>query len=160
MKIQIAEDENQKLDHIRDFAESLFKNSKIVVSKSVRSAFEILEDYRPQILFLDMSLPTFEIGSGEPGGRPQGFGGIEVMRYADSLDLDVAIFVITAYEGFEEGHKAVDLTELKQKLETEHGARFKGIVYYGGLGGEWSEMLKSLIVNAGFLGDFLEDSNS
>ena len=153
MKILIAEDENQKLAHIRGFVDEVFVGAEVFVAKSVRAAIDVLEVHNPEVLMLDMSLPTFDIGSSEPGGRPQGFGGIEVLRYVDFLGLHVDTFVITAYEGFEEGAKAVDLTELELKLQIEHPANFKGIVYYSGLGGDWSRTLEDLVRQAGLIGD-------
>lgn len=153
MKVLIAEDEVQKLAHIRDFVEGLFSPVEVIVAKSVRSAIASIEKDGPDVLLLDMSLPTFDIGIAEPGGRPQGFGGIEVLRYADFLGIALHAFVITAYEGFEEGTKAVDLSELELKLRAEHGENFKGIVYYSGLGGDWERSLEMLIRATGLSGD-------
>lgn len=151
MKILIAEDESQKLEHICEFVTSHFPAGEKLVAKSVTAAIDILEDNAPDLLLLDMSLPTFEIGGTEPGGRPQGFGGIEILRQADYLDAHVPTFVITAYEGFEDGMRAVDLSELRRKLEAEHPSNFRGIVYYSGLGGEWRSDLLRLMRAAGLM---------
>lgn len=153
MKILIAEDENQKLAHIREWVCGFFKGADILIAKSVKAANEMLEDHSPEVMMLDMSLPTFEIGVGEPGGRPQGFGGVEVLRFADFLNLRVATFVITAFEGFENGSKTVDLAELRAKLADEHEGNFRGVVYYSGLGGDWGGELRRLVREAGFPGD-------
>lgn len=151
MKILIAEDENQKLEHICEFVKANFAGADVLIAKSVTAAIDALEDHSPDLLMLDMSLPTFEIGVDEPGGRPQGFGGIEILRHADFLGAFVPTFVITAYEGFEDGSRAVDLSELRHNLEQEHPRNFKGIVYYSGLGGEWSSELSILIRSAGLM---------
>jgi len=152
MRILIAEDETQKLVHIREAASRFFPCAKVLVAKSVRSAIDALDLERPEVMLLDMSLPTFDIGAGEPGGRPQGFGGIEVLRFADFLQVRVATFVITAYEGFEDGVRAVDLTSLDETLKKEHPHNYRGVVYYSGLGRTWADDLGVLIHNADLIG--------
>jgi CheY-like chemotaxis protein len=78
--ILLVEDEAPKSTHIERFLKNLAPNVVISLAKSVNSAFDALEQNVPDLLLLDMSLPTFDIGDRESGGRPQGFGGIEILR--------------------------------------------------------------------------------
>jgi len=95
-----------------------------------------------------MSLPTFDIGPGEPGGRPQGFGGIEVLRYIDRFGLLVPVIVVTAYEAFAREGRQIDLDSLKSQLKTAHPRTFRGVVFYNSLLGAWSEELARAIRDA------------
>ena len=148
MNFLIAEDESQKLDHLRDFVISTYPGSSVICAKSVRSAIDLLEAQLPEVVLLDMSLPTFDVAPGEPGGRPQGFGGREVLRYMDFLGLKAHVIVVTAYEGFEDESRSVDLTCLYRELRDDHPNLFRGIVYYSGLNSEWQKQLHDLIGDA------------
>ncbi|MCQ8779993.1 response regulator, partial [Escherichia coli] len=80
LKVLLVEDEGPKQAHVVNFLGFLGEVS-VNVARSVTSAMTCLEIETPDLLLLDMSLPTFDIGEGEAGGRPQGFGGIEVLRH-------------------------------------------------------------------------------
>lgn len=150
MNILVAEDESQKLSHIIDFVEEIFPEASIRVAKSVRSAIDEVEESTPDLILLDMSLPTFDVGPGETGGRPQGFGGVEVLRQMDFLDTTCNVFVVTAYEGFDDGNRAVNLSGLTDELRAEHPSTFRGAVYYGGLGGIWRDELIQMLKESGY----------
>ena len=148
MKVLIAEDEYQKLRHLREFIAVNVPESEILEARSVRSALDKLEDERPDLVLLDMSLPTFDVAPGESGGRPQGFGGAEVMRFMEFLELTAPVVVVTAYEGFEDKGKSVDLSVLEARLREDHPGTFRGIVYYSGLASDWQIPLKALVDKA------------
>ena len=145
MKVLIAEDEYQKLRHLRAFVTDNITDPIILEARSVRSAIDQLEEERPHLVLLDMSLPTFDVAPGESGGRPQGFGGAEVMRYMDFLGIVAPVVVVTAYEGFEDKGKSVDLSLLEARLRDDHASTFRGIVYYSGLASDWQTPLKTLV---------------
>ena len=100
MNILLVEDEDPKRANIIRALNKIRPASDIIEARSVNSAITQLRSTVPDLILLDMSLPTFDIGPGEPGGRPQGFGGIEVLRYIDRFKLRVPVIVITAYEAF------------------------------------------------------------
>jgi CheY-like chemotaxis protein len=144
MKILIAEDEAPKLAHLRAFVDGNLSGT-IFTARSVRSAIDSIEQNCPDLILLDMSLPTFEVSPGEPGGRPQGWGGAEVLRYMEYLGLSSSVIVVTQYEAFPTPGGSVDLSHLSDELRSEHPTLFKGVVHYTALNEEWHAALLRII---------------
>lgn len=141
MLILIADDESPKLSSVRSWLEVFAPHAKVIVSRSVRTTIDVLIEQRPSIVILDMSLPTFDVGAGESGGRPQGFGGIEVLRHIDFHGLSPKVIVVTQYEAFHDNGKQVDLTELAATLRGEHSGVFVDCIYYNAVSDDWKVKL-------------------
>jgi hypothetical protein len=93
-----------------------------------------------------MSLPTFDIAPGEPGGRPQSFGGIEVLRFLDGVDLCIPTIVITAYEAFPKKNGApIGFEVLTADLRREYPSLFKGLIQFDPIQGQWGDKLRTLV---------------
>jgi CheY-like chemotaxis protein len=143
--ILLVEDEAPKSTHIERFLKNLAPNVVISLAKSVNSAFDALEQNVPDLLLLDMSLPTFDIGDRESGGRPQGFGGIEILRYMILAEITCPTIVITGYEAFlREAGKTVDLSQIKAELEKEFPSLLRGVLHYNSTFDGWKiELMKT-----------------
>lgn len=144
--ILLVEDEAPKRTHIEHFLKSLSSGITVTVAQSVTSALDNLEKRLPDLLLLDMSLPTFDVGERESGGRPQGFGGIEVLRHMTMDGTNCPTIVITGYEAFlREAGKPVDLSQLRSELEKEFPKCLKGVLHYNSTYDEWKiELGKAL----------------
>jgi hypothetical protein len=117
---------------------------------SVNSAMNALEDSLPDLLLLDMSLPTFDIGNEEAGGRPQGFGGVEILRHMTLGGITCPTIVLTGYEAFPTGvGKSVELSELKESLSNEFPGLFLGILHFNSTYDEWKNALEQTLVDLG-----------
>jgi CheY-like chemotaxis protein len=148
MNILLVEDNEPKRRNIIRALGRIISGVSTSQARSVSSAIAHLRSATPDLILLDMSLPTFDIGPGEPGGRPQGFGGIEVLRYIDRFRLKVPVIVVTAYEAFARGGTQIDLDALRSQLETAHPRTFRGVVFYNSLLGAWSEELAKAVLEA------------
>lgn len=137
MKMLIADDETPKLANIEQLVAREFSSIEIIKARSVRSTIAAILTSQPNILLLDMSLPTFDIAPGEDGGRPQGFGGIEVLRHVEFKGVAIPTIVITQYEAFPDNGKHVDLRELSKRLERDHPRSFVACVYYNSMIDDW-----------------------
>jgi CheY-like chemotaxis protein len=145
MRILLIEDEAPKQGHIRAALEEIRPTANISVARSVRSAIQEMQTSPPDLMLLDMSLPTYDVGPQESGGRPQNLGGIEVLRYMDLYDLAFPTIVITAYEAFSKNGKPVDHGSLDVQLQAEHPSSYRGLIYYNSLFSEWRVELSALI---------------
>jgi len=146
LSILLVEDEDPKRMHVTRYVEACAPGVAITTAKSVNSALDALQDRAPDLLLLDMSLPTFDVGDGEPGGRPQGFGGIEILRHMSYAGITCPTLVITGYEAFpREAGKPVDLTQLRAELADEFPNLFKGILHYNSTFDEWKVELKRML---------------
>lgn len=142
MKILLVEDDQFKARRLEQALRLAVPNSNFVIAKSVTSAIHNLELYRDfDLVVLDMSLPTFDVGPGESGGRPAGFGGREVMRFMVNNELTVPVVVVTQFPGFEEAQRKIDLPTLSAKLEAEFRLIFRGVVYYDAASDKWRDDL-------------------
>ena len=151
VRILLVEDEAPKCRHFETFLERLGLNMVTTVSKSVNAALDELDKGLPDLLLLDMSLPTFDIGGRENGGRPQGFGGIEVLRYMSMAGMECPTIVITGYEAFQrEAGKPIDLSGLRSELVREFPTMFKGLLHYNSTYDEWKTALKNTLIDFGF----------
>ncbi len=146
LRILLVEDEDPKRTHIESFLTRWADHIDIHTAKSVNSALDSIDESKPDLLLLDMSLPTFDIGDGESGGRPQGFGGIEVLRQITMAEIICPTVVITGYEAFlREAGKPVELSQLREELSQEFPNLFRGIIHYNSTVDGWKfELQKTL----------------
>lgn len=145
MDILLVEDEDSKRENIKSLLLNYGGNYSLQEARSVGSAIRSLRTIHFNLVILDMSLPTFDIGAGESGGRPQGFGGVEVLRYMDRFKVKVPVIVLTAYPAFAQGDKEIDLTSLSATLSRDHPGTFRGMIFYNSMFSTWKSDLIRLI---------------
>jgi CheY-like chemotaxis protein len=143
--VLVAEDEDSKRERISAVLRDAFPRMTLMEARSVRSAIRKLRDTPPDILILDMSLPTFDIAAGEPGGRPQGFGGIEVVRHMERDDVSVPIIVVTQHPVIPKDGRLIELAGLEAMVRAESPSGFRGLIYYNTLTGLWRGELLALM---------------
>jgi CheY-like chemotaxis protein len=144
--ILLVEDEAPKRKHIESLISKIAPACRQSTARSVNSALEILETEAVDLLLLDMSLPTFDVGERESGGRPQGFGGTEILRHMVMAEIFAPTVVITGYEGFtREGGTTVDLTQLRTELLDEFPSLVRAVLHYNSTYDEWKTVLTATI---------------
>lgn len=140
--VLLVDDERPKRERLATIISSALGNTtKIVAVESVRSAIKAARSERFDIALVDMSLPTFD----SLGGRPQGFGGLEVMRYLQNEDRLPPSIVVTAYGEFSTGEEIIFISELKNKLRAEFGDLFIDLIHYNTMYSEWQSDLESVL---------------
>lgn len=152
MKVLIVEDELSKKENIISLLVENFNNIELVTAMSVRSAkAELKKNLQFDCIILDMSLPTFDIGKEEFGGRPQGFGGKEVIRQVIRDKKNIPILVVTAYEAFsnpnhnDENNKDITLDELKLQLDAYSSSLKIEVIKYNTLMDDWKAKVISFM---------------
>jgi CheY-like chemotaxis protein len=150
VSVLLVEDEAPKRKHIERFLAKWSLSVSVVVARSVNSALDALDDEKPDLLLLDMSLPTFDVGGLEAGGRPQGFGGIEVLRHMTLADISCPTIVITGYEAFPtEVGKPIELSQMRSDLEKEFPMLIRGVLHYNSTYEEWKTALGRTLIEFG-----------
>lgn len=148
--ILLVEDEAPKSGHIERFLKNLNSQVNITIAQSYNSALDALEKQLPDLLLLDMSLPTFDVGEHESGGRPQGFGGIEILRYMKMAEINCPTIVITGYEAFlREAGNPVELSQLRTEWVEEFPQCLKGVLHYNSTYDEWKTELGRALAEFG-----------
>lgn len=148
MRVLLVEDEAAKRGNIRTVLVQLDLDKQLNEARSVASAIRALRAAEYSLVILDMSLPTFDITTGESGGRPQGFGGVEVLRYMDRFRVSTPVIVVTAYPAFSQGDQEIDLNSLDRSLAADHPNTFRGIVFYNSMFSTWRDELRRAIIGA------------
>jgi CheY-like chemotaxis protein len=147
MKILLVEDEDPKQRHIEAYLRVRVKDLALVTAKSYNSAIDALELGLPDLLLLDMSLPTFDRREQEGGGRPQGLGGVEILRYMKLSELSCPIVVITGHDAFPKPGGQVVLAQLEAELAKEFPNMFRGVLHYNSAYDEWKQNLSDQLNN-------------
>ena len=141
----LVEDDEDKRHLVLAMLRKCYGDWDILVARSLYSGIQALRRVSFDLLIADMSIPTFDIAEGEDGGRPQAFGGRELMRHLVFREVMVAMLVLTQFDQFGEGREAVTLAELDLELRCEFGASYLGAVYYDASGDRWRDHLKHTI---------------
>jgi CheY-like chemotaxis protein len=147
--ILIAEDDEPKLFRLKEWVGNFFPECVVLSRTSVTSTLTALRESIPDLLLLDMSLPTYEVGPGELGGRPQDFGGLAVMKFMEFERLFAPVIVVTQYETFPVA-KSVSMTlqELAALASRDHPRLFRGLVYYNSVIAGWESELERAMTGA------------
>lgn len=144
MRVLVVEDEPLKLEEVESALEAMSQNFIIDCARSVRSAIDHFRSgQRPAAIVLDMSLPTFDIEPGESGGLPKPFGGIEIMRYLERIELSVPIIILTGYPAFEDDSGIITLAELERSIRSEFPNRLISVIQYSVVSDEWIQILQT-----------------
>ncbi|WDG10301.1 hypothetical protein PUN50_23290 [Vibrio campbellii] len=137
MKFLIIEDDDYKKNKIIDCIMESFGDVFFQHAKSVNSAVVLLEELEPDyIVLLDMSLPTYDLDASS-GGRPQGFGGIEILRNMEFFDLSNKVIVITQYETIPMGENEIDLKQIQDDLIEEFEEIFHELIHFNVVSDAW-----------------------
>lgn len=146
MKLLIADDESPKLESIAEFIGASFPHAELERTRSVRSTITRMRQGGVSTLVLDMSLPTFDVGPGEKGGRAQNLGGEEVLRFMEFYEVSCPVVIVTQYGYFSEGGKHVAVSKVEARLQLEHPENFRAMIHYSGsTSPAWRTALKESI---------------
>lgn len=147
-KILIVEDETPKRNKIKNYLSGFSIKIDVSEASSVNAALDALEGDLPDLMLLDMSLPTFEVGGQEGGGRPQVLGGVEILRHMMLEGISCPTVVISGYEAFPgKGSKPVELAEIREELKQKFPHFLQGVLHYNSTYDEWkTELAKILAV--------------
>lgn len=146
--ILVVEDDEPKLRAITQFISDGFPEAHMEVAQSLTAAIDILATEKINLAIVDMSLPTYDFASDRAGGgRPQGFGGADILRFIECESTHTRSVVLTQYEEFPEPGRQIyrTLGELSSELHNELSDKFLGIIHYAGKHGDWRPQLEILI---------------
>lgn len=144
----LVEDDDIKSRHLADHFREQYPQFSLRIVRSVNEATRSLSVESFAVVLLDMSLPTFSIKPNyETGGRPQGFGGQEVLRFMRRKRLAIPTIVITQFEQFGSGADSIDLDGLEDRLKKESDS-FVTLIYYHPTTIRWTVELKRALTFA------------
>jgi len=149
MRVLIVEDNEEKCQQIGGFLKVEFPALVVEERRSYNSGLAAIRDSVPHIVLLDMSMPTYDRGTGRAGGRTRPYAGRDVLNESKRLGLGSRAIVVTQYETFGEGTQRRTLEELDKELANEFPMHYLGTVYYHPSRSDWRQKLTRLLRSAG-----------
>lgn len=147
MEFLIIEDDDIKLSQIKDFLDEHYQESIIHIAKSIQSGVKLLKSQKYDIILLDMTLPTFDFGANDDGGRIRAYGGREILRQMDRKKIVSPVVVITQFDRFGKGSNTLALEELDKELNNDHKNNYRGCVYYNAAYQNWKNDLLVILTS-------------
>ncbi|NBB81728.1 MAG: response regulator [Verrucomicrobia bacterium] len=155
LEILIVEDDENKRQQLELFLEQTFPGSTISHQRSYNSGLRaIVQGNRKDLVLLDMTMPTYDIGLNEDGGRPQHYAGRAILRQMKRYSVTTPVIVVTQFDVFGEGSDRMTREEIDGQLRAESPDTYFGMVYYNASVDGWKEELhtalsKILTINGG-----------
>lgn len=144
--IYIVEDSVLKANNISDFLHEEFGEFFCTsLYGSFQSALRAIDSSVPDLIVLDMTLPTFDRKPNSREGRMRPIGGYDLMYKMKHRSLVAAVIVVTQLEKFGEGDEEVSFSEITARCERDFPDIFLGSVYYDQGGLNWQSELASLV---------------
>lgn len=142
--VLLVEDDGFKQAMVAEELQKMLPEASVRIASSLSSArIEIQQS--TDLLVLDMSLPSYDVGPGEPGGQAQGFAGQRLLHFMRDFDLRVPTIVLTQFEVLNEGSQQMDLEGLRETLSREFPDLVRGVVYYSSASDEWRERVRKIV---------------
>jgi hypothetical protein len=127
MKIYMIEDNPLKAENVLVYINDILENVEVYIFESFQSGLKAILKEMPDLIVLDMTIPTFDRSGGDREGRLRPLGGMDLMKKLALRDLDFKAIVVTQLETFGEGDGKRTFEEINALCKSE----FKGM-YLGG----------------------------
>lgn len=145
MNLLLVEDDEIKRAQLVSFITETVPNIKIDIAKSYQTGIKAIISHSYRLIILDMTMPTFDIGIDEYGGRPQAYAGREILQQMDRREIKSPVIVVTQFDRFGEGNNKLALAELNEELLKAHPINYKGAIYYSTTVDSWKNQLRQVI---------------
>jgi len=148
MRILIVEDDTDKARDIRDFVGKSFSQACVDEARSFNSALKAICDRTIDydVVLLDMSMPNFDVGGGEPsGGAQESFAGRDLLMQMKMRRRKIPTIVVTMFDGFGEGPGRVSIDDLGSQMAANFSDFYVGHVYYSQAEEAWKNDLEALL---------------
>ena len=145
MKILIVEDDGNKLRALQRLVVTEFPDVELDIARSVISGVSHAKRLRPDMVLLDMTLPSYDQSALDDGGGMEWFGGVEFLKQMKRFRLEPTVLIVTQFETFGEDEALKTREQLAKELECQFPMTFAGMLHYHASLEEWSSKLIEFI---------------
>lgn len=145
MLTYIVEDSALKASLLKEFLNTEFPVLEISIQGSYQSGMKAVEKNPPQLILLDMTLPTFDRQPNAREGRLRPQGGYDMLRKIKLRAIKTSVVVVTQLEAFGEGDEQVSFSEMTLRCNREFPEIFLGSVYFDQRESAWQGLLAEII---------------
>ncbi|MEK6258009.1 MAG: response regulator [Planctomycetota bacterium] len=150
MRILVAEDDKNKIAHVSRHVSGVCNDNgidvEVVTATSYRSCILACVQRIPDVLILDMTMPTFDVALDEPGGRPRHFAGRDILRELHRRSIIIPTIVFTGFDVIGEGDEQCTRAELTGQLKELFPSAFRGTVFYSTSESGWKNEMTALLL--------------
>lgn len=139
MKGLLIEDDPDKAGVILRFLNENFFYLEMVHRMSYQSGLKEIFCNTFKFILLDMSLPSYDQGSGSFSGKPRNFGGRDILKEMKRYNKESQVKIITQYNDFDGG--LISMKDLDQQLTVTYPNLYKGYIFYKSNKTEWEKEL-------------------
>lgn len=88
MNFLIIEDDDNKIKQICEFLLSKYPTALLTTRRSYQSGLKEIINHKPyDLIFLDMSMPTFDVTPNNSGGRFRTYAGRDILEEMGSIPV-------------------------------------------------------------------------
>jgi CheY-like chemotaxis protein len=140
--IYIVEDSDLKIQKIESFLlDNGCNKDKICIFRSYQSGLQAILKSPPELIILDMSIPTFDKSIDSREGRLRPLGGYDIMKKILFNKIETKVIVLTQLEFFGEGTEKISFEQLKNKCIENFSNIFLDCIYYSPTESSWCKTL-------------------
>jgi len=143
MRILVVEDDDLKRKTLVQFIIERLGGVTLAEGRSFQSGMKEVVATTPDLILLDMSIPTFDHSPVEPGGRVRAFGGLDFLEELSRLEIETKVIVVSQFDSFGGGKETQTLEELCRRMKTEFPELFCGSVFYQSSETAWRAALSA-----------------
>lgn len=144
-KIILIEDDQKKIEDIKEYLHSSFGNFDLTIRESYQSGLRELLNNKYNFLLLDMSIPTWDKAPNKSSGDFKKFGGYTILQELKRKDNMLPIALISMFDEFGESDRSVTLSQIDGILKEEYPEFYNGAIYYSSSQSDWKEKLNILL---------------
>ena len=149
MKILIVEDDSFKYSKVAELLREIFCDAELLHRDNVHGAINYVCSESPDLIILDMSLPSHPAVAGEGSPVSMPAGGIEIIMQLKMLrKIDIQTIVLTQYPDVEIEYEYYSIIDSEQAIKSLYGMQSVSVVHYDNDSSEWKEKLKGILVTS------------
>jgi CheY-like chemotaxis protein len=145
MKILIVEDDDNKLRALQALVATEFPDLPLAVARSLISGVDLARTTGPDVVLLDMTLPSYDQSAFDDGGGMEPFGGVEFLKQMKRFKLSPSVLIVTQFETFGKDASLKTREQLSEELSKQFPDTYKGMLHYHASLQEWASSLKKFI---------------
>lgn len=145
MKIFIIEDDLLKLGRLQEYLQHAVSDADIESYGSYNSGLRACEQGAPDLLILDMALPTFDKKPNKREGRQRALGGYDLLSKLELKELPIKAIVVTQLTDFGDGDERMSFSEITNICRDEFPEHFLGSVYFAQSNTDWQNDLQIIL---------------
>lgn len=146
MKVLVIEDDNNKRQQLIELITKI-EFCGVTETRSYHSGLTALIEGGNDLVFLDMTMPTFDRSPTQNGGRVRPFAGRDLLNQLRSRDITAHVIVFTQFGLLGEGKEQIGLVDLDRSLRGAFPGLYQGYVHYDTAQNSWRQEVLGLIAS-------------